>query len=287
MMGIMDHPDGENPLDELYAASPEEFTVLRGTLAAAAKKRGDTATAKLLSAARKPTTAAWVVNHLVRENTETRDRLRDLADQLRTAHADMDGERIRALSAEQRLLVDHLTRTAFTAAALQNPSTALRDDVTATLQAAIADPDVAARLGRLVKAERWSGFGFGESAAVSSAARKVAPKPPPAAPPTKTPKPAHDAGAEDRTTRRRELGTARAAMAEARRAKAENDQTLLTRHQELAAAKVRHQDALRALHNAERLLQDAEAAYTDAEQAGVDAAARIATLRARLDELRG
>ena len=285
--------DGEfDELDELYAAGPEEFTALRGTLAAAANKRGDTAAVKRISAARKPTTAAWVVNRLVRENSEARDRLRDLSDQLRAAHAEMDGERIRALSAEQRLLVDHLTRAAFAVAELASPSAALRDDVTATLQAAIADPDVAARLGNLVKAERWSGFGFGGSAAVVTSTKKGTPTARSAAPEKrkrkqqKEPEPPTDVADEDRAARRRELETARAAMAEARRAKAASDEALLRRHQELAAAKVRHQDAQRALRNAERVLELAEGAYADAERVGMDAAARMATLRALLEELR-
>ena len=48
-----------------------------------------------------------------------------------------------------------------------DPSAAQRDDITGTLQAAIADPDVAARIGRLTKPERWSGFAeFGDSTAV-------------------------------------------------------------------------------------------------------------------------
>lgn len=290
--------DGEfDELDQLYAAKPEEFTALRGTLAAAAKKRGDTASAKRISAARKPTTAAWVVNLLVRENGEARDRLRDLSEQLRAAHAEMDGERIRALSAEQRLLVHHLTGAAFAAADLENASAALRDDVTATLQAAIADPDVAARLGNLVKAERWTGFGFGqgfgESAsgvgiAVSTTTRQSAPKAKPPAPPKKEPKPPAppDKAEEDRAARRRELGVARAALAEARRTKAASDQALLRRHQELTAAKVRRQDAQRTLHQAEGLLEDAEDAYAEAERVSSDMAARMAELRARLAELR-
>jgi len=43
-----------------------------------------------------------------------------------------------------------------------------------TLQAAIADPDVASRLGRLTKAERWSGSGeFGDTAMVFTPTRKT------------------------------------------------------------------------------------------------------------------
>ena len=99
-----------------------------------------------------------------------RTRLTDLAERLRAAHASMDGSRIRELSAAQRRLVDELTRTGFAAAGLAQPSAALRDDVVGTLQAAIAAPDVLARLGSLAKAERWSGFGeFGEATTVGPA----------------------------------------------------------------------------------------------------------------------
>ena len=86
----------------------------------------------------------------------------------------MDGDRIRALSAEQRRLVDDVARAAFEEAELADPTAALRDDVTGTLQAAIADPDVASRLGRLTKAEQWSGFGeFGDTAMVFTTTRKT------------------------------------------------------------------------------------------------------------------
>ncbi|CAN5243657.1 hypothetical protein BH11ACT6_BH11ACT6_19170 [soil metagenome] len=292
MMGFM----ADDELHQLYQAPPQEFTALRTELAAAAKKRGDTAAAKSLSAARKPTTAAWVVNRLVHVDTHARDRLRDLADQLRAAHNEMDGDRIRALSAEQRLLVDHLGKSAVGAAELTNPSAALRDDVTATLQAAIADPEVAARLGVLVKAERWSGFGFGESTMVSGASREPAAKSPAKTPEKSTPttkpaaakKPAEDTAADRRhAARKRELQSARAAMAEARRAKSASDETQVHRHKELAAAKTRHQEAQRALRHAADELEHAQTAYTDAERAGVEAAEAIETQRARLDELRG
>ncbi len=164
-------------LDELFAAKPEDFTALRTKLAAAAKKRGDADTAKQISAARKPTTAAWVVNRLALGDTSVNERLSDLRERLRTAHAEMDGERIRELTGQQRRLVNDLTRTAIEEAELTEPSAALRDDVTGTLQAAVADPDVAARLGRLTKAERWSGFGeFGDTAMVFTTTR-AKPKP--------------------------------------------------------------------------------------------------------------
>jgi chromosome segregation ATPase len=279
--------EDSDDLDTLYAATPQDFTQLRTELSAAAKKRGDAEAAKQLKAARKPTTAAWVVNNLVHNEAQARDRLRDLSDQLRTAHAEMDGERIRALSAEQRQLVSRLTREALTAAEQVNPSAALRDDVSQTLQAAIADPEVAARLGRLVKAEQWSGFGFGESFGKTPPPKK--PQAPEKAPKKKpAPKNAASTEADDTAAqRRRELDSARAAMAQARKAKADSDKTLVTRHEELATARTRHDEAQRTLRAAEKTLQDAERAYNDAEQDGLAAAARIAELRDLLGQLRG
>ena len=163
----------DDELDELFRVKPEEFAATRTRLAGAAKQRGDAATAKRISASRKPTTAAWIVNLLALRNTDARQALTDLGERLRAAHATMDGDRIRALSAEQRKLVDELGRAAFDAAGLTDPPAGLRDDVTGTLQAAIADPDVAARLGRLTKAERWTGFGgFGDTAPVFTDSRR-------------------------------------------------------------------------------------------------------------------
>src|SRR5579875_3705255 len=106
----------DDELDELYRVKPDRFIAMRTKLAAAAKRRGDEAAAKRLSASNKPTTAAWAVNRLVLEHDAVPQRLAALGDRLRAAHAAMDGDRIRQLSAEQRKLLDELTRTALEAA---------------------------------------------------------------------------------------------------------------------------------------------------------------------------
>ncbi len=108
----------EDALDELYRARPEDFTALRTELAAKAKGSGDAAAAKRIAGSRKPTTAAWVVNILVLDGT-ARTKLADLGSRLREAHAAMDGEAIRALTAEQRKLVDELARAGFRGAELR------------------------------------------------------------------------------------------------------------------------------------------------------------------------
>ncbi|MGV0714795.1 TolC family protein [Mycolicibacterium sp. XJ662] len=253
-----------DPLDELYAARLEEFTALRTRLAAAAKKRGDPEQAKTISAARKPTTAAWVVNRLAHADDAVRQRLIDLGARLRQAHTEMDGDRIRELSAEQRRLVDDLTRAAFEEAELTNPSASLRDDVTATLQAAVADADVAARIGRLAKAEQWSGFGgFGDSTAVFK--------------PTRSPKKVTAKKAEPAPDRDK----VRAALKEAERAKAEADEALDELQADVATARLRHLDAQRRLEEAEAALAAAEDAFEKGKQASREAAMRLRRAKAR------
>ncbi|OAN37022.1 hypothetical protein [Mycolicibacterium iranicum] len=235
----------EEALDELYAAKPEDFTALRTKLAAAAKKSGDADAARRINGSRRPTAAAWVVNALALQGT-ARAELADLGSRLREAHAAMDGDAIRALTAEQRRLVDELTRTALKNSGLASPSAALRDDVTATWQAAVADPDVAARLGRLAKAEQWSGFGdFGFTAAVGPAPKKEQPE---------------------------KAEPDRRAVAAAERAKADADAALTELQSDLATARLKHQDAQRRLAAAEQALSAAEDAYAAGKKASRDAA---------------
>jgi hypothetical protein len=270
-------------LDELYGVRPEDFTARRTELAAAAKKRGDRETAKRIAGARKPTTAAWVVNRLVYTNGDVKDSLTDLRERLRAAHTAMDGAAIRELSAEQRSLVDELTRAAFEGAEMANPSATLREDVTGTLQAAIADADVANRLGHLAKAEQWSGFGdFGMTTAVFTSARgaKVKPK--------KTPPPERpDRGSRsDDGKSVRDIEEAKSALAAAERAKADADSEMSDRQTDLAVARLRRDEMRERLADAERNLDATESAYTRAKQASRDAADLIKEAKARLEKSR-
>jgi hypothetical protein len=279
-------------LDELYGLPPEEFTARRKELVAAARKHGSADAAKVIAAARRPTAAAWVVNLLVRRDATARRRLSDLGDQLRAAHADMDGSRIRESTAAQRKLIDELARAAFAEAGLSNPSTALRDDVTGTLQAAVADPDVAAQLGRLTTAERWSGFGdFGMTSAVAAGtSRRAAPKQP------------SKSAAEPPSPTGRELAAAKerraAAVDEvtaAQAARAEADEVVASLEGKVATARRRYEKLLETLNAAEHEVNTADAeldaARTSAtgaasreEDAATDLAAAEAALAALTDE---
>ncbi|GAB1813972.1 hypothetical protein [Mycobacterium sp. MUNTM1] len=263
----------DEELDSLYEVPPKEFTAERARLAAAAKQRGDTAAAKRISATNKPTTAAWIVNRLALRHADTRQRLADLGERLRTAHAAMDGARIRELSGEQHELIDELTRKALRAADLTQPSASVREDLTSTLQAAIADPQIRARLGRLTRPEQWSGFGaFGDGDAVPESVDT------PSAPARERPS---KRSAEDMAqSRRREKLSAAVAGAES--AEAEADDLVAERQGQRDAARQRRDDAARALRAAERELSAAEKGYEEATKAARTAADAVQEAKARL-----
>jgi hypothetical protein len=87
-----------------------------------------------------------MINQLVRADPEVAGRLVQLGDELRAAAAALDGAKIRELSQERRRVVDSLIRQALEHAGEEAPSAALREDLTATFGAAVADPQVAQEL---------------------------------------------------------------------------------------------------------------------------------------------
>jgi hypothetical protein len=145
---------------ELYAGDPAAFTERRGALAAEARAAGQAAAAKQITALRKPTYTAWLVNQLVRADPEVASRLSELGGQLRSAGAALDGARIRELSQQRRRLVDDLVRQALRLPGAGPPSAAVREELTATFGAALADPQVADQLaaGTLVRAVHRADF---------------------------------------------------------------------------------------------------------------------------------
>jgi hypothetical protein len=147
---------------ELYAGLPEDFTGRRKELAAAARAVGDREAARLITALRKPTRAAWVVNRLAHAEPGVPASLADLAAGLRAAEEARDGPRLRDLSSRRQSLIDGLAQQALALAGLADPPPGLRAEVTATLAAALASQEIADQLatGTLTHAATWSGFGL-------------------------------------------------------------------------------------------------------------------------------
>lgn len=221
---------------ELYGCDPDDFTPRRQELATAAREAGQSAVAKQISGLRKPTRSAWVVNQLVRADPEVVIRLATLSAELRDGAS--DGARIRELTTARGRLVDELTRQGLRD--LPAPPAALREEVAATLDAAIADPEVAANLGTLVRAAHWAGFGLAPLPAGAPA-----PRPPKPAAPAPAPAPAE--AAADREHRHHDkLLSAERAVAQAGQATeaantAEHDLEETVRRLEAELADARHQ----------------------------------------------
>jgi hypothetical protein len=262
----------DDAVAELYEADPDDFTQRRQELVAQAREAGESAAAKQIAGLRKPTRSAWVVNRLVRADPEVAPRLAALAAELRGQQPSMDGARIRELTAARGRLVDELTRQALQVADLPAPPAALREEVTATLDAAIADPEVAANLGTLVRAAHWAGFGLVPLPEGAPLAPPVPRTPsssaPPAPPATRTPKPPPpepaEAAAERERRRHEKIISAERSLAEADRdvdaanaAEQELEDTVRQLEAELADARQRLAKARRQAYRAESRQQRA------------------------------
>lgn len=139
--------------DELYGLDLGDFTPTRD---ARAKELKGTDLAAPVKALRKPSTAAWVINLLVRHETEQVDQVLAVGAALREAQAAMSGEELRALTRQRRQLTAAVTTQARAVARERGlkVTAAVADQVEATLTAAMVDEGCAAavRSGLLVTA---------------------------------------------------------------------------------------------------------------------------------------
>lgn len=290
--------------DDLYAADPEGFIARRKELAAAARAAGDATAAKAIAALAKPTRSAWLVNRLVRTDPSVPARLAELGDRLRAGEAELDGPTIRKLSVARRELVDALVRQAV---AGSGASVTLREEVTETLNAALADPDVGAQVasGTLVRAAHWAGFGPGIGTAISAApataatAPRASAKTPARAPATgpsrrqQAEQAAADAAlavqaaAATERARQQAVRKIESQIADHRERIARTEQSVLQAQRELALAQRNLADNQLGLAEAEQSLA---AARQDLKEAGTQARQAVAAQRRAqqiLDRLRG
>ncbi|HYZ55903.1 MAG TPA: hypothetical protein VE733_20730 [Streptosporangiaceae bacterium] len=272
---------------ELYTRDPAEFTRRRADLAASARAAGDASAAKEISRLRKPTRSAWAVNRLVRADPGVPSRLAELGADLRSAGSSLDGPRIRELSRARRELIGALTRQALLVLGQRSAPAALQEEVTATLNAALADPQVAAELaaGALLRPVGRAGFGFVPDAAVPDAAVPTRPAKgaPAGAGGTARAKKAEKAEA-DRAEAERERAEAEQARAEAERERARAERE--RRRQAIAAAEQALTDAEQAAEDAEAAERERAAALRQAEQQLAEARKRLAEAELRAREAR-
>jgi hypothetical protein len=159
-----DHAELDAVAEELYAVLPAEFVTARDARAKAAKADGDTDLAQQIKALRRPSAAAWLIN-LLAHSDEGSDPLSDLSQRLREAQTHLDAPTMKELGRERTRVVAELVERAVALARNADPqfrdSEAVRDQVTSTLTAAVADPtaEAAVTSGRLVSPLSYAGFG--------------------------------------------------------------------------------------------------------------------------------
>ncbi|MGY1772123.1 hypothetical protein [Blastococcus sp. SYSU D00813] len=149
--------------DELYEVPPEEFVAARTARVDDARAAGDRVLAKQIGALPKPSTAAWVVNVLVRAHRDEIEALVELGGLLREAQDSLAGDQLRALNTQRGQLLSALTRQAAARARERGHavSTAVSGQVEDTLRAAMADPEAGEAVlgGRLTSPLSYSGMG--------------------------------------------------------------------------------------------------------------------------------
>jgi hypothetical protein len=144
--------------DELYALSLPDFTPARD---AKAKELKGTDLAKEVKALKKPSLAAWVVNLLVRHESDQVDQVLQVGAALRKAQESMSGDELRQLTRQRRQVTAAVTTQARRLAREngQKVTEAVAGQVEATLTAAMVDEDCgkAVRSGMLLTALEATG----------------------------------------------------------------------------------------------------------------------------------
>lgn len=284
----------EIDLGELYAGPWQDFVAHRDRLAAAARAAGDRPAAQALKALKKPTRGAWLVNLLARHEADQLAEVLELGESLARAHRDADPEELRRLSGLRGAVVNSLTGRATALGAERGYAAPdnVRQEVSETIQAAMADPALADRVlaGTMTGTVRAAGFGPADLFAAAPPVAEViqlraTPSQPPAQPEPAGPDPAEvrrlsrDLGrAEARWEEAQErLERAEAAAAEADAAVQEQEMHL----QEVAERAARLRAELAAVEADERAAQARrdDLAHTASERRAVTARALEETSR--------
>lgn len=274
--------DLDTATDELYAGDAEDFIARRSEMAKQARSGGDRELAAAITALRKPSVAAWLVNLLAHEARQDISALLELGAALRHAQARLSAQELRELSRQRQQVVRALATQAYGIAEDRGHSVSrdALDQVNDTLMAALADPEIAeqVRAGHLTTPLSYSGFGPpGLSSVPDLRADEAATREPTAADATRRAgKARQDEDArraeqerEDELQRAREAAdaemiSAQATLAQARRGVIRSQQEIHKAQQEIERSAARLQELSERLTRAER---DQELAAERGEQA--------------------
>jgi hypothetical protein len=245
--------------DQLYGIVPSEFVRTRDQQVAAARQRGDRTLATEIKQLRRPTVGAWLVNRLAKERRSDLDRLLQIGHGLRQAQSSLDRDRMRALSEERHAAVGQLSSAArsLAAEAGQEAGEPVLSEVTATLEAAVAD-EAAAQLvgsGRLTTTLRYAGLGSAIDAGAVATGVSPTRRPSKRQTAPERPDPEREAAA---TRARAALAAARKEMATVSAALASADGQVRDAEGQLAAARRGRVAARQEVQRAERELRHAE-----------------------------
>ncbi|MER6282142.1 hypothetical protein ABT202_38560 [Streptomyces sp900105245] len=273
--------------DELYALRPEEFVAARDRRALDARRAGEQGLAAEIGALRRPSLAAWVSNLLVRREPDEVPPLLALGEELRRAHRELDGPRLRRLARRQNEVIGALARQARRLAGQSGHPVGegVQREVEETLHAALADADAAREwaAGRLVKPLHAT-VGFPAADATPPDRRTATPASGPGKRATDdepTGDPDHAPGERPRVRPDRA-----GRQAPTSRPDREAEEERRESRRRLAEARTRAREAERDLRARE---QEAEAAEDEAAEAGARAAEleeRVRKLQDRLREAR-
>ncbi|MFG2994845.1 hypothetical protein ACGFZK_37050 [Streptomyces sp. NPDC048257] len=286
---------------ELYGLKPADFTAARDAYVARARREKDTAAVAAIRGLRKPTLGVWAANLLARTHPDQAEALLRLGTELRRAHRELDGERMRALSHEQHGVIGALAGEAgeLAAGAGERLSETVLGELAGLFHGLLADEDAARRwaAGNLAKAPT-AGVGFdglepapGVAPSPAAPAAPVVPAPPPAAPAPrrKAAVPARPAADDEaRAARRAAEKEAADASVALRRAEEGLTEAASARHRaeadaadlrdELATLQQRAEEARRTAREAKQLHRQAEQAHAKAARAAEKTARRLEQL---------
>jgi hypothetical protein len=275
---VADGADLDEP-DDLYALEPAAFIAARDALAKRLRADGRREEAAVVAKLRKPSAPAWALNQVARSDPSLVEAALDAGARLREAtDAAVGGDpaTLRQATAEDRKASDAVVDAA--ADRLGGRGPAARQQLAATLRAAVLDDGVADELRRGVLAvdHDAAGFGFGfgfddgggdEPAPPRPAKQAKAAKPAPKKQAAGRDQAKDEAKAEEQRRRDEEQAAEELARAERkRRAELETEATRLEKR------------AARLAREADRAEEDARQARTEADAAAeeADAARRAA-----------